>query len=57
LYRKIESELTLLDYPTVERNGADVEAKIETLEQENQRLSYNYQLKEDGLATLSDCLE
>jgi integrase len=54
LFRKIEPYLTFLDYPTLERKGADVEAKVEHLEHENQRLRHSDQLKEDALATLSD---
>jgi integrase len=54
IFRKIEPHLTYLDYPTLERKGADVEAKVENLEQENQRLRHSDQLKEDALATLSD---
>jgi integrase len=54
LFRKIESHLTFLDYPTLERKGADVEAKVEHLENENQRLRHSDQLKEDALSTLSD---
>jgi integrase len=54
LFRKIEPHLTFLDYPTLERKGADVQAKVDTLVQENQRLRHSDQLKEDALATLSD---
>jgi integrase len=54
LFRKIEPHLTFLDYPTLERKGADIEAKVENLEQENQRLRHSDQIKEDALATLSD---
>lgn len=54
LFSKIEPHLTFLDYPTLERKGAAVEAKVENLEQENQRLRHSDQLKEDALATLSD---
>lgn len=54
LFRKIEPHLTFLDYPTLERKGADVETKVENLEQENQRLRHSDQIKEDALATLSD---
>ena len=43
LFRKIEPHLTFLDYPTLERKGADVEAKVENLEQENQRLRHSDQ--------------
>ena len=54
LFRKIEPHLTFLDYPTLERKGADVDAKVDNLEHENQRLRHSDQLKEDALATLSD---
>ena len=54
MFKKIESHMTFLDYPSLERKGADVEAKVENLEQENQRLRHSDQLKEDALATLSD---
>ncbi len=54
LFRKIEPHLTFLDYPTLEQKGADVQTKVEHLENENQRLRHSDQLKEDALATLSD---
>jgi integrase len=54
IFRKIESHLTYLDYPTLEQKGADVQAKVEHLEDENQRLRHSDQMKEDALATLSD---
>jgi integrase len=54
IFRKIESHLTYLDYPTLEQKGADVQAKVDHLENENQRLRHNDQMKEDALATLSD---
>jgi len=46
--------LTYLDYHTLEGKGADIQGKLDTLEQENQRLRHSDQLKEDALATLSD---
>jgi len=54
LFKKIEPYLTYLDYPALERKGADVQSKIDILEMENQRLRHNDKLKEDSLATLSD---
>jgi integrase len=54
IFRKIEPNLTYLDYPTLEQKGADVQAKVEHLENENQRLRHSDQMKEDALATLSD---
>jgi hypothetical protein len=49
LFRKIKRHLTYLDYPTLERKGADVQAKVENLGQENRRLRQRDQLKEDAL--------
>lgn len=54
IFRKIEPHLTYLDYPTLEQKGADVQAKVEHLENENLRLRHSDQMKEDALATLSD---
>lgn len=54
LFRKIEPHLTFLDYSTLEQKGADVQTKVEHLENENQRLRHSDQLKEDALSTLSD---
>ncbi|MDQ6667866.1 MAG: hypothetical protein M3Y53_06520, partial [Thermoproteota archaeon] len=48
LFRKTEP-LTFLDYPSLERKGAVVQAKVEHLEYENQRLRQRNQLKEDAL--------
>lgn len=38
LFRKIESSLTFQDFLSLERKGADVQSKIEVLEQENYAL-------------------
>ena len=54
IFRKVEPHLTYLDYPTLEQKGADVQAKVEHLENENQQLRHSDQMKEDALATLSD---
>jgi integrase len=54
IFQKIEPHLTYLDYPTLEQKGSDVQAKVEHLENENQRLRHSDQMKEDALATLSD---
>jgi len=54
LFHKIEPHLTYLDYSGLERHGADVQTKVEHLENENQRLRHSDQMKEDVLATLSD---
>lgn len=38
IFKKVEPHLTFLDYSSLERKGADIQTKIETLEQENARL-------------------
>jgi hypothetical protein len=54
LFSKVEPSLTLLDFPTLERKGADFQSKIDTLEQENTMLRKNQEIREDALASLSD---
>ncbi|PWU80386.1 MAG: hypothetical protein DLM72_12450 [Candidatus Nitrosopolaris wilkensis] len=54
MFSKIESHLTFLDFPALERKGADTQAKVEILEQENQRLRRTEESNKNTLATLSD---
>ena len=54
LFRKIEPHLTFLDYPTLERQGADIQVKMDILEEENKRLRQSDIQKEDALSALSD---
>jgi integrase len=54
IFRKIESSLTYLDFPSLERKGADVQSKIDTLEKENQALRQNNTMVLDSVQSLSD---
>ena len=56
LFEKIESYLTFLNVPQLERQGADLQTKIEELRIINQSLRENGKVKEDVLAHLSDRL-
>ena len=48
--------MTFLNVPQLERQGADLQTKIEELQLINQTLRENDKLKEDALAHLSDQL-
>jgi hypothetical protein len=54
--RKIESYLTFLNIPQLERQGADIQSKVEGLEMLNQSLRNRDKLKDDAIAQLSDQL-
>jgi integrase len=54
IFRKVEPSLTFLDFPSLERKGADFQTKIDTLEQENQKLRQHDSMNTDAVATLSD---
>jgi integrase len=54
LFKKIEPYLTYLDYPALERKGADVQSKVEELEELNQSLRHHDKMKDDAIAHLSD---
>jgi hypothetical protein len=54
IFRKVEPSLTFLDFPSLERKGADFQTKIDTLEQENQKLRQHDSVNKDALSTLSD---
>ena len=56
IFKKIESYLTFLNVPKLERQGADLQTKIEELQLINQSLRENDKVKEDALAHLSDQL-
>jgi integrase len=56
LFRKIESSLTFLDFLSLERKGADVQSKIEVLEQENFTLRQRDSVNADAIQNLSDQL-
>ena len=56
IFKKIEPYLTFLNIPQLERQGADLQTKIEELQIINQSLRENDKVKEDALAHLSDQL-
>ena len=56
LFRKIEPYLTFLNIPQLERQGADIQTKVEELEILNQSLRDRDKLKDDAIAHLSDQL-
>jgi integrase/recombinase XerD len=56
LFRKIEPYLTFLNVHQLERQGADIQTKIEELEELNQSLRQRDKVKDDAIAQLSDQL-
>lgn len=56
IFKKIEPYLTFLNVSHLERQGADLQTKIEELQIINQSLRENDKVKEDALAHLSDQL-
>jgi hypothetical protein len=54
--KKNEPSLTFLNVPQLERQGADLQTKIEELQIINHSLRENDKVKEDALAHLSDQL-
>jgi hypothetical protein len=56
LFRKIEPYLTFLNIHRLERQGADIQTKVEELEQLNQSMGDHDNMKDDAIAHLSDQL-
>jgi integrase len=56
IFRKIEPYLTFLNIPQLERQGADIQSKVEELEEINQSLRSRDKLKDDAISQLSDQL-
>jgi hypothetical protein len=56
IFRKIEPYSTFLNVPQLERQGADIQTKVEELEMVNQSLRCRDKLKGDAIAQLSDQL-
>jgi integrase len=56
IFRKIEPYLTFLNVHQLERQGADIQSKVEELEDLNQSLRNHDKLKDDAIAHLSDQL-
>ena len=56
LFKKIEPYLTFLNIHQLERQGADIQSKVEELEELNQSLRNRDKMKDDAIAQLSDQL-
>jgi hypothetical protein len=54
LFRKIEPYLTFLNIHQLERQGADIQSKVEELEDLNQSMRNRDKMKDDAIAQLSD---
>ena len=54
LFKKIEPYLTFLNIHQLERQGADIQSKVEELEKLNQALRNRDKMKDDAIAQLSD---
>ena len=56
IFRKVEPYLTFLNIHQLERQGADIQTKVEELEDLNQSLREHDKIKDDAIAQLSDQL-
>jgi integrase len=56
IFRKIEPYLTFLNVHQLERQGADIQSKVEELKEVNQSLRDRDKMKDDAIAHLSDQL-
>jgi integrase len=56
IFRKIEPYLTFLNVHQLERQGADIQSKLEELEELNQSFRERDKMKDDAIAHLSDQL-
>jgi integrase len=56
IFHKVEPYLTFLNVHQLERQGADIQSKVEELEELNQSLRQRDKMKDDALAQLSDQL-
>ncbi|MGA8083539.1 MAG: tyrosine-type recombinase/integrase [Candidatus Nitrosopolaris sp.] len=56
IFRKIEPYLTFLNVRQLERQGADIQSKVEELERLNQSMRDRDKMKDDAIAHLSDQL-
>jgi integrase len=56
IFRKIEPYLTFLNVHQLERQGADIQTKVEELEHLNQSMRDRDKMKDDAIAHLSDQL-
>jgi integrase len=56
IFHKVEPYLTFLNIHQLERQGADIQSKVEELEEVNQALRNRDKMKDDAIAQLSDQL-
>jgi hypothetical protein len=56
IFRKIEPYLTFLNIPQLERQGADIQTRVDELEMVNESLRNRDKVKDDAIAQLSDQL-
>src|SRR5213593_2721967 len=56
IFKKIEAYLTFLNVHQLERQGADIQTKVEELEELNQSLRQRDRAKDDAITQLSDQL-
>jgi hypothetical protein len=56
IFQKIEPYLTFLNVQQLERQGADIQTKVEELEEVNQSLRLRDRVKDDAISQLSDQL-
>ena len=56
IFYKVEPYLTFLNIHQLERQGADIQTKVDELEELNQSLRQRYKVKDDAIAQLSDQL-
>jgi hypothetical protein len=56
IFRKVEPYLTFLNVHQLERQGADIQSKVEQLEQLNQSMRDRDKMKDDAIAHLTDQL-
>jgi hypothetical protein len=54
IFCKVEPYLTFLNVHQLERQGADIQTKVEELEQLNQSMRDRDKMKDDAIAHLSD---
>lgn len=54
LFKRLEPHLILLDQSTLQRQGSDLQTKLETMERENQRLRQKDSMVSDSVTLLSD---
>jgi hypothetical protein len=57
IFKKIESEITFLDQRIIIERHADMQSRLETMEQENTILRHKDSMNADAIASLSDRMQ